>query len=128
MAKLGEYETNNIYNEDCYEAIKKIPDKSIDLVYIDIPYLIESGGTGTSEVAKRIHKLNYETLANIRDGIDYSIFEELCRVMKHIFIYIWCSKEQILDITKYFVEEKGVKVAKFEISETWGLSGIHPDL
>lgn len=68
------------------------------------------GGAGTSEVAKRIHKLNYETLANIRDGIDYSIFDELCRVMKHIFIYIWCSKEQILDITKYFVEEKWCRV------------------
>lgn len=110
MAKLGEYETNNIYNEDCYEAIKKLPDKSIDLVYIDIPYLIEGGGGGSSPVAQRIHKLNFETLANIRDGINYEIFDELCRVMKHIFIYIWCSKEQILDITKYFVEEKGCRV------------------
>lgn len=104
--ELGKYKTNNIYNEDCYKAIKEIPDKSIDLVYIDIPYLIESGGTGNSEVAKRIHKLNYETLANIRDGIDYSIFDELCRVMKHIFIYVWCSKEQILDIMNYFIKEK----------------------
>lgn len=104
--KIGRFETNNIYNEDCYKAIKDIPDKSVDLVYIDIPYLIESGGTGTSEVAKRIHKLNYETLANIRDGIDYSIFDELCRVMKHIFIYVWCSKEQILDIMNYFIKEK----------------------
>ena len=33
-----------------------------------------------------------------------------------------------MELFRYFVEEKGVKVAKFEISETWGLSGIHPDL
>ncbi len=107
--KLGRFETNKIYNEDCYNAIKELPDKCIDLVYIDIPYLIESGGGGTSEVAKRIQKLNYETLANIRDGIDYSIFDELCRVMKNIYIYIWCSKEQILDIMNYFIKEKNCR-------------------
>jgi DNA modification methylase len=97
---------NTIQLGDCYKLIKDIPDKSIDLVYIDIPYLIESGGTGSSSVAKRIHKLNYETLKDIRNGIDYSIFDELCRIMKHIFIYIWCSKEQIHDIMTYFIEKK----------------------
>ena len=29
---------------DCYELIKTIPDKSIDLVYCDIPYDIEGNG------------------------------------------------------------------------------------
>ena len=29
---------NTIQLGDCYELIKQIPDKSIDLVYIDIPY------------------------------------------------------------------------------------------
>ncbi len=33
-----------------------------------------------------------------------------------------------LELFRCFVEEKGIKIAKFEISETWGLSGIHPDL
>lgn len=36
------YEPNNIYLADCYEAIKDIPDKSVDLVLIDPPYQIES--------------------------------------------------------------------------------------
>ena len=31
---LGNYDLDNIYCEDCYEAIKKIPDKSIDLVIV----------------------------------------------------------------------------------------------
>lgn len=43
---LGNYELNKIYCEDSYEAIKKIPDKSIDLIYVDIPYLYDSGGGG----------------------------------------------------------------------------------
>jgi DNA modification methylase len=40
---------NVIYNEDCYEGIKKIPDKSIDLVYIDPPYLYQMGGKGKNQ-------------------------------------------------------------------------------
>ena len=43
------FEINNIYNVDSYKAIKEIPDKSIDLIYTDIPYLIEGGGSGQSE-------------------------------------------------------------------------------
>lgn len=38
--QIGKFETNNIYNVDSYEAIKEIPDKSVDCIYTDIPYLI----------------------------------------------------------------------------------------
>ena len=102
---MNKYKHNNIYNVDSYEAIKEIPDTSIDLVYIDIPYLIESGGCGRSKLGQRIDKINKKDLANISQGIDYSIFDELVRVMKYIYIYIWCSKEQILDIMKIFVDK-----------------------
>ena len=133
--KTIKIESNNIYCCDCYEAIKDIPDKSIDLVYIDIPYLIGQGSGGGGELAHRIHKeqaelgnrssrkalekkrdelrgimdnaktrdeyekvhtwhssiLNKLNLmsANIVDGIDYKIFDELIRVMKYIYIYIY---------------------------------------
>lgn len=96
---------NTIQLGDCYELIKQIPDKSIDLVYIDIPYLMARGGYGSSEISTRLRKRN-DSIEEIRNGIDYSIFDELCRVMKHTYIYIWCSKNQILDIMKYFIEEK----------------------
>ena len=99
------YERNNIYNVDCYKAIKEIPDKSIDIIYTDIPYKIESGGGGSSKISQRIVKLNYGDLANIRDGIDYSILDEFVRIQPSIYIYIWCSKLQIFPIMKYFVEK-----------------------
>lgn len=103
---------NTIQLGDCYELIKYIPNKSIDLVYIDIPYLYDKGGNVTSDksaVSQRIAKVRNNYLKNISSGIDYSILDELCRVMKHIYIYIWCSKEQILDLMKYFIEEKGCR-------------------
>lgn len=60
MGKLGIYELNKIYNEDCYQAIKNIPDKSIDLIYIDIPYLHDSHGAGKGDLAKRKAKNDIE--------------------------------------------------------------------
>ena len=86
---------------------KKIPDKSIDLVYIDIPYDISYSGAGClqknlKKASATINK-NKETLLK---GIDYSILNELVRVMKRIYIYIWCSKSQIYDLMKYFMEKK----------------------
>jgi DNA modification methylase len=97
---------------DSYELIKDIPDKSVDLVYIDIPYLIGQGGKEEkkSALAKRIKNQVYGELNDIINGIDYTILDQLCRVMKYIYIYIWCSKDQILDITKYFVEQKECRV------------------
>lgn len=117
---------NTIQLGDCYKLIKNIPDKSIDLVYIDIPYLYDESGVGGSDLATRVTKKkmilmgtkekyaksiiennkNRESLkiaknkakmdkniVNIQSGIDWSILDDLCRVMKHIYIYIWCSKK-----------------------------------
>lgn len=81
---------NTIQLGDCYELIKDIPDKSIDLVYIDIPYLLGKGGGNESELSKRAKKRNNNLIdADITNGIDYSIFDELCRIMKNIYIYIY---------------------------------------
>lgn len=42
---------------------------------------------------------------DIEDGIDYSIFDELKRVMKSTNIFIWCSRLQLKDIMNYWIEE-----------------------
>ena len=34
-------ELNKVYNEDCFEGIKRVDDKTIDLVLTDIPYGME---------------------------------------------------------------------------------------
>lgn len=122
--KLGEFETNNIYLGDCYELIKKLPDKSVDLVYTDIPYDLEGNGGGCFGSKKRDYHKEYEkvsentnvsgvqkrttTMNNIKDiafGIDYSILDEFVRVMKKIHIYIWCSKKQFPFILNYFLDK-----------------------
>ena len=124
-----------LINDDCYKAIKDIPDKSIDLVYIDVPYQFEQGVWGGAFGAKKrpyrkeillsdntekleklkekekeyrqkmataktqseyekwhsqnsnvLKKINY---LGIDNGFDLGILDELVRVMKNIYIYIY---------------------------------------
>ena len=118
--KLEELE-NTIILGDSYKELKLIPDKSIDLVYIDIPYLFRDGGVGKSELSKRIAKIASEDLQLLKDGINFEIFDDLCRVMKKIYIYIWCSKSQIFPLLEYFLN----KGCMFEIL-TWNKTNPTP--
>ena len=115
---------NKITCGDCYELIKDLPDKSIDCIYTDIPYLYDHGGGGSSDVAKRINRQHNEILVEIRDGIDYSLLEEFMRVMKKVNCFIWCSKNQIYDIIKFFVEYENKEI-HFEIL-TWNKTNPIP--
>ena len=101
---------NTIQLGDCYELIKNIPDKSIDCIYVDVPYLYESGSHGESELSKRIYKYQKVDLqkAGIYDGFDYKIYDEFLRISKSVNIFIWCSRLQIPDTLNYFVS-KGYK-------------------
>ena len=98
---------NTITLGDSYKIIKDIPDKSIDLIVIDPPYEIETEG-GNTTIGKNLKNNMLKDLKelNIVKGIDYSLLDELCRIMKKTNIYIWCNKKQILEYLKYFVEKK----------------------
>ena len=95
--------TNIIYNSDCLEGLKILPDKSIDLVVTDPPYDIEISGAG---IYKQKDKQYVRELNGIKDGFDPKILDELCRVMKKINIYLWCSQKQIIPLLDYFVKER----------------------
>lgn len=133
--KLGNFETNNVYCADSYKAIKELPDKCIDCIYTDIPYLYNQGGSGSSELGERTAKKRLELMGvlesfsntdmtygemlkqakkdkktdngfiSIENGINYDILNDFVRVMKKINIFIWCSKLQLLDIMKFFIEQ-----------------------
>lgn len=134
--KLGDFELDNIYLGDCYELIKRLPDNSVDLIYTDVPYDIEDNGGGgcfgekkrdyhseyekvcENTEASRVWKSTSKYIDGIKElayGIDFSILDEFCRICKKIYIYIWCSKKQILPLMNYFVGERG---CRFEIL-TW---------
>lgn len=96
-------EFDRIYLEDCLEGLKKIPDKSIDLSVTDPPYEIETTGAG---LYKQTDKQYIKELNSMKDGFSKEILDELCRVLKKINVYFFCSQKQIIPLLDYFVKGK----------------------
>lgn len=94
-------ETNKIYLGDAYKLIKGLPDKSVDCIYTDIPYLLDKSGGKKSEISVR-SAIKSEELKNISNGIDYKILQDFIRVCKKVNLFIWCSRKQIADIVNFF--------------------------
>lgn len=95
--------------------MRGISDKSIDLVVCDPPYLL-SGNKGGGFWSKSEDGNHYnargtrkgmEKLGDIKDGITNAVLDEMCRVMKRINIYIFCSQKQIQQYLEYFVNGRG---------------------
>ena len=84
--------------------MRQMSDKSIDLVVTDPPYDIETSGAG---LYKQEDKQYVKELVGMKDGFSEEILDELCRVMKKINIYIFCSQKQIIPLLDYFVKRKG---------------------
>lgn len=103
-------QTNKIYLGDSYELIKQIPDKSVDLIYTDIPYDFGGNGGGGSfgskkrdyhkeylQVSekltenKRINRNKRKNASDLQDisyGIDWKILDEFVRIQPYIYIYM----------------------------------------
>lgn len=89
-------EINKIYNQDCLEFMKLLPDKSVDLIIADPPYNIgQDDGDG------------WDTVENYLD-----VFENWCKGWQRILsdnglMYCYCSQEFHADIEiilrKYFI-------------------------
>lgn len=76
--KAMEFEPNNIYNVDSYEAVKDIPDNSIDLVIIDPPYDIPHTTGGGMLEEKGIRNMFDNLVENdITNAFDFEILKEL---------------------------------------------------
>ena len=107
-------EMNRIYNEDCLEFMKRVPDKYFDLVLTDPPYgLGNKGLSGGREFSKKYKKSGWEDTAPGR-----VTFEEMFRISKNQIIWganyfnlpaskcflVW-DKKQPYDFTLAMVEQ-----------------------
>lgn len=65
-------EVDVIYNEDCIQGMKKLPDKSIDLIVTDCPYHIVAGGCSNiprkDEPSGIFNRRNTFTQKNAKSG------------------------------------------------------------
>ena len=72
--------TNEIYNMDCMEGIELLDDKSIDLVVMDPPYLLN-----LNKIKNTSSINNYANeLIGLKDGFDLKVLDLLIPKMKKI--------------------------------------------
>jgi len=93
-------EVNKIFNEDCLEGMKRIPDKSIDMILTDPPYLIN--------YRSNYRKQKYNYIENDKDNLNLikKVIAECFRVLKDdTAIYMFCSWHKV-DFFKREFEEK----------------------
>ena len=95
-------ENYKLYNGDCLEKLNLIEDRSIDLVIIDPPYEIKTMKGGWT-IGRRKYENEVSTMIN---GFSEEILDILCKKMKKINIYIYCSKLQVPKLLNYFIDKK----------------------
>lgn len=93
-------EINRIYNMDCFEGMKAIDDKSIDLVLTDIPY-----GKCNGRNEGGIRKIN----KGDADEVSFSISELVAQLscITRGSIYMFCGTEQV-SIIREAMEDNGM--------------------
>lgn len=96
-------ETNKIYNMDCIEYMKTLPNEHIDLIVTDPPYLMDYQSN------RRKKEDRFSKIKNDKDNHDLikKYFEECFRIMKNnTAIYCFCSWHHIdffkQEFEKYF--------------------------
>ena len=98
-------ELNKIYNEDCLEGMKRIPDGSVDLVVTDPPYLFDNGHFLSSDKSGTKSILGnscvgaggdvYNNMSNF--GVDdiFRLLDMMVPKMKLVNMYLCCNETQV---------------------------------
>lgn len=94
---------------DCLEALKVIPDKSINLVIADPPYLHVKGGMKSKRLNVGVRDANSQIVTSMSDFGRAKIYEFLNTVknkMVRVNMYVFCSKLQIVHYLNWAIENK----------------------
>lgn len=73
---------SEVFNMDCFDLMKTMPDKSIDLIIADPPYLPEEENTGTIRTTG-----NKQASLVLGGAPPDEVFQEMFRVSKHQIIW-----------------------------------------
>lgn len=79
---------NEVYNIDCMEYMRTLPDKAFDLAIVDPPYGIKESGDKNHTRGKKAVAKDYPAFyGGDKDAPDKSFFNELFRVSKNQIIW-----------------------------------------
>jgi site-specific DNA-methyltransferase (adenine-specific) len=102
---LGSLELNRIYQMDCIEGMKLIPDKSIDIIITDPPYGIDLTPQRSGSKFKGEKILNDDNLEWLP-----LIVKEFKRILKHNSVaYVFCNWQKYDVFKQEFEKEFTIK-------------------
>lgn len=103
-------EFDRIYNEDCLEGMRRLPDACIDLVIADPPYAFKcvrgGGAFGSKSKDGSKGRAYHAELFTMSQGFTVDWLEEACRLCRIPNLYVFCSKDQVLQLLDYAVKRK----------------------
>ena len=86
-------ELNRIYNEDCLEGMKRIPDGSVDLIVTDPPYLMNYK---TGRKKDKTHRFNDVILNDNNEQLIVDYIKECYRILSDdTAMYLFCSSNKV---------------------------------
>ena len=105
--------TNVIYNENCLEGMRGLPDESIDLIVTDPPYKVTSRGSYGSTGGMLKSKLSMQgKIFKNNDIIPEEYLPKLYRILKPKgHCYIMTNDKNLLDF-----EPQEIKLLKSKLS------------
>ncbi len=84
VTELGEY---SLFHEDCLETCRRLPDSSVDLIYVDPPFF----SNRTYQIGNYHYEDKWNGLCEYLDWIEQRLLE-FKRIMKYTAsIYIHCD-------------------------------------
>lgn len=98
-----------LFQGDCFELLKNIPDKSIDLVITDPPYLHNTSRSKGGHTALAKSDLMQAVLNNLSDftpEVCFKMLDEIKRVMKQMDGYFFCNERLVGTYCKWADENK----------------------
>ncbi|MBE6835659.1 MAG: site-specific DNA-methyltransferase [Ruminococcaceae bacterium] len=106
MNKLEKLKNYYVFNDDCFEVLKKIPDNSIDLILTDPPYNISQYSTGNMKFDWRADRNNDLAEWDLVPLQPQSLVNEFKRILSPKGnIFVFCSYNIIGEYHKVFDPE-----------------------
>ena len=105
-------EIDNIYNMDCLEGMRQMPDGCVDLIVTDPPYEFKdttgAGAFGTcrGKSTEKKGRTYHAEVTPMSNGISDEVLEQMCRICKIPNIYLFCNKDQVPQYLNFGISHK----------------------
>jgi len=125
---LGDIELNRVYQRDCIEGMRLLPDESVDLIIADPPYGIDYNSNWSKDSAYRNKVKTVDGIQN--DGFDNNDFladvlAEINRVLKpNSHIYWFTRWDRILHQQPLIEKHFKLKNALVWMKNNWSMGDL----